>query len=76
MAWDHDGRRIAIVRHTDRSKALRPSDSTRDVAIAPGLAIGNGQEGLPARQLKVRPAQVEWKIELPAPAKYCCNSPT
>lgn len=66
MAGDHDRYRIAMVGHSDRSKAPWPPDSTRDVGIAPGLSVRNCEEGLPAGQLKIGPAQIQWEIELAA----------
>jgi hypothetical protein len=66
MAGDHDCYPVAIVRHADRSKAPRPPDSARNVAIAPRLAVRDSEESPPAGQLKVGPAQIQWKIELAA----------
>ena len=66
MAGDDNRDRIAIVGHADRSKAPRPPDSTRDVAIAPGLPVRDSEESPPAGQLKVGSTQIQWEIELPA----------
>jgi hypothetical protein len=66
MAGDHNRHRIAIVSHANRSKPPRPPDSTRDVAIAPGLPVRDSDESPPAGQLKVGPAQIQGKIELAA----------
>jgi hypothetical protein len=66
MAGDDNRYRIAIVGHADRSKAPGPPDSTRDVAIASGLSVRDGEENPPAGQLKVGPAQIQGEIELPA----------
>lgn len=65
MAGDHDRYRIAVVGHADRAKAPRPPDSTRNVAITPGLPVRDRDESPPAGQLKVGPAQIQWEIELP-----------
>jgi hypothetical protein len=66
MAGDHNRDRIAIVGHADRSKAPRPPDSTRDVAIAPGLRVRDSEESPPAGQLKIGPAQIQREIEFAA----------
>lgn len=66
MAGDHDCQGIAIVGHSDSSKAPGPPDSSRDVGIAPRLPIRDSEESPPAGQLKVGPAQIQREIELAA----------
>lgn len=66
MARNHNRYGIAIIGHADRSKAPGPPHSTRNVAIAPGLPVRDGNHGLPALQLKVGPAQIQWELELAA----------
>jgi hypothetical protein len=66
MAGNHDRYGIAIVGHAYCSKAPGLPDSTRDVAIAPGLSVRDSEESPPAGQLKVGPAQIQGEIELAA----------
>ena len=70
MAGNDNGERIAIIRHSDRAKTLRPSHCARNVAIAASFAIRNCQQGAPACQLEIGSAQVKREAEL---APFACE---
>jgi len=69
MARDDDGDRIPVVRHAYGAESLRVPDGARDVGVAAGLTIRDGEERLPARTLKICAAQIERNRELTALAR-------
>src|SRR3984957_8224148 len=64
MARDHDCNGIAIVRHADGAKSFWLADGAGDVAVAASLAVGNGEQSAPTRNLKIGSAQIERKADL------------
>ena len=65
MAGGDDRDRVSPVGGPDRTCRIRPSDLGRNLAVAPRLAVGNGQQRLPNPLLERRPSEVEGERECP-----------
>ena len=66
MTWNDDRDGIPIVGHADGAACLRVADGFGDIAIAPGLAVWNFEQGTPACDLKFGSAQIQGNRELVA----------
>src|SRR5689334_15591143 len=67
MAWRNDGDGIAAIGSAHSAHRCRRADLTGDLAIRPGLAIGDREKRLPHRSLKVRAGEGERQREHRAP---------
>jgi hypothetical protein len=59
-----DGDWIPVVRHADGTVGMRVANGFRNVAVAPGLAVGNFEQRAPACKLEVGSAEIERKRKL------------
>ncbi len=70
MAGDNDCNGIFAVRIADGLIGVRLSESGRDVMIADGLSIRNGEQAVPDLFLKIRAPRIKPDTELsPKPLK-------
>ena len=70
VAGDQDGDRVAVVGHAHRPAGVGPSDLAGQLAVGDGLAIGDGEQGVPHQPLKIRPGGGEGQVEAaPLPGK-------
>ena len=64
MAGNNDGDGIPIIRQPHSPEPLRTAHRASDVGIGAGLAIGDGQQRIPAGKLKGSSAQLERNSKL------------
>jgi len=63
MTGNDDRNRIAIVRHAHRAECVRMRNRLSDGPVAASFAVRDVEEGAPAFQLKIGPAQIQRKRE-------------
>ena len=68
MAGDDDRDGVCAVRRADRAKGLRLADRPGKLGIAPRLAVGDIEKGVPDLPLEGRPAEVQRQLEF-APSR-------
>src|ERR1700682_4417148 len=69
VAGDDDSDRIPVVRHAHGPVRVRMANALSNVAVAAGLAVWDFEQRMPARELELGSAKIEWEGELASLAR-------
>ena len=70
-----DRNRVTVISHADGAKSVRVPDTACNVRIRASLAVGNGEQGGPAGELKRVPRRSSGNVNVRRlPAKYSSSS--